>query len=110
MPHVLQVILLTATVLCAIPAYLVVIVPERCYVAFSVSDRIADKLDGNVSNMMKDLGWVCLGTSLVGCALFKVFSTWITCTARGQSAFTSPPSNPTVVFTDQQKIGMKVLV
>ena len=110
----LQAILVTATVLCAIPAYMVVGAPEECFIAFSVSDRIADKLGGNVLNMILDLGWVCLSMSLAGYALLKVFSAWVVCAIRRLPPVTTVPENPascvTAANSSQKKMGTKVVV
>jgi len=97
-PAAIRLLLALATALCAVPAYAVVLVPEKCFISFAVSDSIAEKLDGEIANMILRLGWACLAMSLAGWAMLKVFTTWLSCAVR---RFPDPdgevPENPTAV-------------
>lgn len=79
LPLVLKAILVSGVVAEAGSMYLFLLFSARCFVAFDVTDSIADKLDGNAINLVKPLGWAGIGAFAYGCIVLIVLGRWISC-------------------------------
>ena len=56
--------------------YILAIAGDQAFVPFAVNDSVDDKLAGNVANIIKDLGWACIGLLGYTVLVIIIFGRW----------------------------------
>lgn len=75
-PFPMKAILVSSTIIMVGSLYIVQFFGSSCFRPYSLGDTIADKLDGNVLNVVLPLGYAVLGSFVFAYFLFWVFRFW----------------------------------
>jgi hypothetical protein len=65
--------LMVAVVFMSASCYIFFLLPTRCFIDFELTDSIDEKLDGNVLNVVKNLGWIGMALFTVPCVILKFY-------------------------------------